>query len=126
VNEHLDAARLVAVVERATGLPANVTEDGGWVKFLPGQVRAAQRAGLLFDGSHVRLGMWPAELASQYKFVYSNPEKIEGLVALNDQPFWDVNANFHLAYWLSAPAKRWYPTRLLDGPTYMHQWLNDF
>lgn len=125
MNEHLDVARLVAVVERAAGLPANIADDWAWVKFLPGQVRAAQRAGLVVQGSQIRLRMWPAEVASQYKFVYSKPEKLEGLVALNDQPCWEVKPNFHLAYWLSAAAKRWYPTRHLDGPTYMRQWITD-
>jgi len=70
--------------------------------------------------------MWPAELASQYKFVYSAPQKVESLVALAERPGWEVKANFHLGYWLAAAAKRWYPARHLDGPTYMRQWIKDY
>ena len=69
---------------------------------------------------------WPAELQPQYKFVYSDPTKVEALIALADQPGWDVKANFHLAYWLSEPKKRWYPAKHLSGPDYMRQWIEDF
>jgi hypothetical protein len=126
VNEYLDIARLEAVIANATGLSAEIGGDGVMVKFLPDQVVAIQRAALLIDGVDIRLRMWPAELAPQYKFVYSAPNKVEALIALADEPGWEVKANFHLAYWLAAPDKRWYPRRHLSGPTYVRQWIDDF
>lgn len=109
----------------ATGLSAKVVEDGAVVMFAPGQVVACQRAALLFEGMNVRLRLWPAELAPQYEFVYSAPQKVDALIALGNQPGWEVKPNFHLAYWLAAPKKRWYPAKHLSGATYMRQWVQD-
>jgi hypothetical protein len=73
------------------------------------------------DGENVCLSMWPAELKPQYERVYSDPRKVEALIALADHPVWDVQANFHLAYWLAATPKRWHPTPQLSGPEYLRR-----
>jgi hypothetical protein len=78
------------------------------------------------DGGNIRLGMSPAELKPQYERVYSDPKKVEALIALAELPNWDICANFHLAYWLAAPARRWYPKRQLSGPEYLRQCIHDF
>jgi hypothetical protein len=126
VNDRLDIPRLEAVIANATGLSAKIGEGGVMVMFPPGHVVAVQRAALLIEGTNVRLRMWPAELAPQYKLVYSSTKKIEALIALQEPPRWTVEPNFHLAYWLAAPEKRWYPARHLPAPTYMRQWIEDF
>lgn len=77
------------------------------------------------DGGNICLGMWPAELKPQYELVYSDPTKVEALIALSERPNWELGANFHLAYWLAAPGKRWYPRRHLSGPEYLRQWIDD-
>jgi hypothetical protein len=102
-----------------------VCPPGVEVKF-PEQVRAVDRVNMWLDGGSIRLGMWPAELKPQYERVYADPKKVEALVALAGQPNWYVAANFHLSYWLAAPAKRWYPRRQLTGPEYLRQWIDDF
>ena len=70
--------------------------------------------------------MWPAELAPQYKHVYSDSKRAEALIALTQDPAWRVAANLHLAYWRSSAPQRWYPERHLDGPDYIRQWVKDF
>lgn len=126
MTEPLDVARLAAILQTATGLRPKVGEDGATVMFPKGQVIAVQRAALVLAGPGVRLWMWPAELGAQYKAVYSKPQRVESLLALSDQQRWEVKANFHLAYWLSAPKKRWYPTKHLSGHDYARQWIDDF
>lgn len=126
MNSHSDIARLHAILTNAIGISAKIFEGGVVVMFDPGQVVAFQRAALQFEGTRVRLRVWPAELQPQYKFVYSDGMKVEALSSLAERPGWAVKPNFHLAYWLSAPKMRWYPVKHLSGPTYMRQRIEDF
>ncbi len=129
--------RLPAILEEATGVSGKhtagavispsglVRPPGVEVKF-PEQVRAVDRVNMWLDGGRIRLGMCPAELKPQYERVYSDPKKVEALIVLAGQPNWYVAANFHLSYWLAAPANRWYPRRQMTGPEYVRQWIDDF
>lgn len=129
--------QLPAILEEAAGIPGKhiggavvspsgrVYPPGVEVKF-PEQVRAVDRANMWLDGGTIRLALWPAELKPQYECVYSDPNKVEALIGLADLPNWAIAANFHLAYWLAAPGKRWYPGRQLSGPEYLRQWIDDF
>lgn len=45
---------------------------------------------------------------------------------MTDDPAWQVNANFYLAYWRASGPQRWYPARNLLGPEYVRQWVKDF
>jgi hypothetical protein len=96
------------------------------VRFPKDQVIAVERVGMWIDGGDVRLGMWPAELQPQYNRVYSDPTKVEGLIALGDEEDWELNSNFHLGFRFAGPQQRWYPKRHLTGPAYVRQWIKDF
>jgi hypothetical protein len=137
LKETYHNGQLPAILEEATGISGKHTggvvvspsglayPPGVEVKF-PEQVRAVDRVNMWLDGGNIRLGMWPAELKPQYECVYSDPKKVEALIALVNLPNWDIGANFHLAYWLATPAKRWYPKRQLSGPEYLLQCIDDF
>ncbi len=120
--------RLKTILEKATWLPAEVRDVWGHagVKFPPNQVKAFDRVSLFFDADKLVLSMWPAELAPQYKHVYSDPKRVDALIALTKDPAWHIAANLHLAYWRAAGPQRWYPRRHLDGPSYVRQWVEDF
>jgi hypothetical protein len=129
---------LLTILEQATGLSGETTSSGvafpSGRAFLPGvnvrfpkdQVIAVERVGMWIDGGDVRLGMWPAELQPQYNRVYSDPTKVEGLIALGDEEDWELNSNFHLGFRFAGPQQRWYPKRHLTGPVYVRQWIKDF
>lgn len=120
--------RLRTIVEKATGLSAEVRDVLGHagVKFPEDQVTAIDRASLYIEDGHLVVSMWPAELAPQYKRVYSDPKRAEALISLTDDPAWQVHANFHLSYWRASGPRRWYPARHLPGSTYVRQWVGDF
>ena len=120
--------RLRTILEAATGFAAEVRDVGGHpgVKFPPNEVVAFDRVSLYIEGDNVVLSAWPAELAPQYKRVYGKPARAEALIALTEEPGWEVHGNFHLAFWRSSGPQRWYPTRHLPGPTYVCQWVEDF
>jgi hypothetical protein len=99
---------------------------GAWVKFPEGRVVAADRVGMWVDAGNICMSVWPCELQPQYKRVYSDPKKVEALIALGREPSWELNANFHLAHRFAAPEQRWYPGRHLAGPAYVRQWIDDF
>jgi hypothetical protein len=121
--------RLRSILEQATGLQPEINLAAGHVgvKFPDNQVAAFDRVSLYIEGGNVVLSAWPAELAPQYKRVYSDPKKVDALVALTKDPAWRIDANFHLAYWRSSVPQRWYPptARLLPGPVYVQQWIED-
>lgn len=123
-NRRRQQRRLRTVLASATGLPAEPRGDA-MVKF-PDSIVAVQRVNLWIEDKSVVLGMWPAELAPQYRRVYADPKKVENLITLCEQPGWELHPNFHLSYWLAAPDKRWYPVPTLSGPTYALQWIEDF
>jgi hypothetical protein len=106
--------------------PSGLLRPPGFEVKFPAQVGAVDRVNMWLDGGNIRLGMWPAELKPQYEPVYSDPTKVEALIDLADLPNWDFAANFHLAYWLAATAKRWYPTRQLSAPEYLRQCIDGF
>lgn len=120
--------RLRTILEAATGFAAEVRDVGGHagVKFPPDQVVAFDRISLYIEGDNVVLSAWPAELAPQYKRVYTHPDRAEALIALTDEPGWQIHGNFHLAFWRSSGPQRWYPGRRLPGSTYVRQWIDDF
>jgi hypothetical protein len=120
--------RLRTILETATGFTAEVRDVGGHagVKFPQDQVVAFDRVSLYIEGDNVVLSAWPAELAPQYKRVYARPDRAEALIALTEEPGWQVHGNFHLAFWRSSGPQRWYPTRRLPGSTYVRQWVDDF
>ncbi|WP_155726916.1 hypothetical protein [Mycobacterium avium] len=120
--------RLRSILEKATGLPASINPSFGHagVKFPDKKVVAFDRVSLYIEGDDIVLSMWPAELSDQYKAVYSDPKKVEALIALTDDSAWQIYANFHLAYWRSSAPQRWYPARHLSGPDYVRQWVKDF
>jgi hypothetical protein len=62
----------------------------------------------------------------EYKRVYSDPKKVDALIALTEDPAWQIYANVHLAYWRSSAPQRWYPARHLPGAVYVKQWAEDF
>lgn len=57
--------------------------------------------------------MWPAELQPQYRRVYSDPTKVQRLIALDDQSRRELNSNFHLGVRFAESKQRWYPERHL-------------
>nr|WP_090341726.1 hypothetical protein [Mycolicibacterium malmesburyense]CRL71783.1 appr-1-p processing domain-containing protein [Mycolicibacterium malmesburyense] len=120
--------RLRTILERATGFSADVRDALGHagVKFPGDHVIAFDRASLYVHGTDIVLSFWPAELAGQYKAVYSDPAKVEELVALTDNPGWQIHGNFHLSFWHASVPRRWYPDRKLPGQVYAKQWLEDF
>ena len=119
--------RVKTILEKATEFSAEVRDVSGHagVKF-PAKVVAFDRVSLYIEGDNLVLSVWPAELAPQYKHVYSDAKRAAALIALTEDPAWRVAANLHLAYWRSAAPQRWYPERHLDGPDYIRQWVKDF
>lgn len=131
--------RLDATLQAATGLSGKVSTvegtliprgdsqlPGVTVKFAAGHVRGADRAAVFIDGAYVRLGVWPAELQSQYTHVYSNPARVDALLELGTRDGFTVEPNFQLAHRFAQPLQRWFPTMLLSGEQYAHQWIDDF
>jgi len=129
--------RLQTILEHATGRSGSIYKGavsmpwkepfspGAHVKFPPGRVESLQRVGLWADGENICVAGWPCELAPQYQRVYNNPDAVEALIALGDQPGWELRPGFHLAYRFAAPPQRWYPRRHLSGPQYVRQWVQD-
>lgn len=119
--------RVKTILEKATGFSAEVRDVSGHagVKF-PAKVVAFDRMSLYVEGDSLVLSVWPAELAPQYKHVYSDSKRADALIALTEDPAWRVAANLHLAYWRSSAPQRWYPERHLEGPEYIRQWVKDF
>ncbi|MGE2737594.1 hypothetical protein [Mycolicibacterium vaccae] len=120
--------RLRTILEKATGLPAEVRDALGHagVRFPVDQVSAFDRASLYQDSSNIVLSVWPAELAPQYRSVYSDRRKVENLIALTADPTWQIRRNFHLSFWRASVPRRWYPKGNAPGPEYIRQWLEDF
>lgn len=131
--------RLDAMLQKATGLSGKVSTvegtliprgnsqlPGVTVKFAAGHVRGADRASVFIDGAYVRLGVWPAELQSQYTYVYSDPVRVDALLELGTRDGFTVEPNFQLAHRFAQPLQRWFPARLLSGEEYAHQWIDDF
>lgn len=127
-NPRRRVSRLRTILEQATGFDAEVRDVLGHagVQFPSDQVIAFDRASLYVKDDDLVLSMWPAELAPQYKRVYSDLDRAEALIALTSDPHWEANANFHLSYWRASGPRRWYPARHLPGPVYIRQWLDDF
>jgi hypothetical protein len=133
---HLSTSQLRTILEEASGLPVKTDKGGGViaprghplmpgasVKFPEDQVLTVDRANMWVDAGRTHLGMWPAEVQTQYKLFYSDPKKVEAVVSLADSEGWKVNSNFHIAYWHAQPAHRWYPH--LGGSARVHQWIDD-
>jgi hypothetical protein len=117
---------------RGKAYPGGVVSPSGMdllpgvgVKFPTDQVVAFDRVGMWVNGDNICLSVWPGELQPQYKRVYSDRRKVEGLIALRDQGGWEINSNFHLGYRFAGPQQRWYPRRRLAGPAYVRQWIDD-
>lgn len=130
--------RLEVILQRATGLSPSASAvvgtliprgdpqlPGVTIKFAANHVRGADRATLFFDDQHVHLGFWPAELQSQYTYMYSDSKRIDALLDLNAQDGFTVEPNFQLAHRFAQPLQRWFPTRLLSAAEYLHQWMDD-
>ena len=122
--------RLRSILEKATGLQPEINVSSGHVgvKFPDKKVVAFDRVSLYIEGGNVVLSAWPAELAPQYKRVFSDPKRAEALIALTADPAWQVKPNFHLAYWRAHGRQRWYAVKVkqLPGPVYLRQWIEDF
>ncbi|ORV89483.1 hypothetical protein [Mycolicibacterium iranicum] len=129
--------RLHTVLQRATGLDgkylagsvnatsSQVYQPSTSVKFPTGSVASVERVNLWLEDADVRLAVWPAELKSQFTSVYSDPGKVQRLIAAEDASRWEIFPNFQLAFPFSAPAMRWYPRRHLTGAQYLNQWIDD-
>ncbi|MGY1994482.1 macro domain-containing protein [Mycolicibacterium fortuitum] len=131
--------RLGTVLQWATGLsPKASTVEGTLVprgdtlspgvtmKFVAKDVRGADRAALFADGQFVHLGVWPAELQSQYTYLYSDRARVDALLELDALTGFTVEPNFQLAHRFAQPLQRWFPTRLLSSEEYLGQWIDDF
>jgi hypothetical protein len=131
--------RLQAILTAATGIAAGRHTGGGVLSpsgrpYEPGtdvlfpsdEVRCIQRASIWVERENICLGAWPGELKPQYERLYSDPDKLEALIALGDEDGWQLNPNFHLAYRIAQPRQRWYPQRYLEGRQYIRQWADDF
>lgn len=136
-NEKRLLRRLRMILEQATGLlgenykggvatpSGEIFSPGAHVMFPSDQVKAIQRVALSLEGDHIRLGGSPGEQKIQYQKVYGDPRRVEALVALTENPGWDLKANFHIAYRNCRPEHRWYPPKHLPGPVYARQWIDD-
>jgi hypothetical protein len=120
--------RLRTILEKATGLSAEISGKYVEIKFPDKKVVAFDRVNLSIEGGNIVLNVWTAELAPQYKHVYSDAKRVAALTALADDPAWQIKPNFHLAYWRSSTPQRWYPPNVkqLPAPTYLQQWVKDF
>lgn len=131
--------KLAAILHRAAGLSPKISTVEGLlfprgdaqfpsftVKFVADHVRGADRAALFVDGAHVRLGVWPAELQTQYTHMYSDPARVDAVLVLGTRDGFMVEPNFQLAHRFAQPLQRWFPTRLLSADMYLHQWIDDF
>jgi hypothetical protein len=129
---------LLAILREATNVSATSTHGGvaspsgaifppGVTAKFPGdQVVTFDRVAMWVVGGDVCLSMCPGELKPQYTRLYSDPAKVEALIALTEQAGWELTANFHLAYPYAQPHLRWYPRPQLSGPKYVRQWVDDF
>ncbi|SLJ75668.1 appr-1-p processing domain-containing protein [Mycobacteroides abscessus subsp. abscessus] len=131
--------RLGKVLQWATGLSPKASaaegtlvprgdtlSPGVTIKFAAKDVRGADRAALFADGQFVHLGVWPAELQSQYTYLYSDRARVDALLELDALTGFTVESNFQLAHRFAQPLQRWFPTRLLSAEDYLGQWIEDF
>lgn len=139
-DEGLLVLRLQTILELATGLSGEVTKElvnavsgdvyppGANVRFSKDHIRTAERVAMWVDNGKLCLAVWPGELAAQYRRLYADSRLVDDLIALCDQPQWELNANFHLAFPHSNAAHRWYPRtrRHCTGAEYVKQWVVDF
>jgi hypothetical protein len=138
-NEARLLRRLRMILEEAAGSPGRIDRAHGVlepsgelcmpgvnVQFPEGQVVAIERVAMWADGGNVCLAAWPGEQKPQYERVYSDPKKVEDLIALTGKDGWKLDANFYIGYRNCRPLNRWYPSRHLGGPAYMRQWIDDF
>jgi hypothetical protein len=86
-----------------------------------------QQSTLWVDDEAVHLGIWPAELAAQYKALFADPARREGLLDLAGRPGWTCTPNMHVAYRFATGPQRWYPRKQKQLPlaTYFDQWTAD-
>lgn len=101
-------------------------QPGVSAKLPDDQVVVVDRVNMWTEGATVCLSMWPAELKKQYARLYSDPARVEALIALTNELGWDLYANFHIAFHHAQPLQRWYPSREVSGPDYVRQWVRDF
>jgi hypothetical protein len=133
---HLSTSKLRTTLEEATGLLGKTEQGGGLivprdhplmpgasVKFPKDLVLTVDRVNMWVGARHIRMGMWPAEVQNQYQLFYANPKKVEAVLSLADSEGWEVNSNFHIAYWHAQPTHRWYPH--LGEPARVRQWIDD-
>lgn len=138
-NQATTLKKLDAILRKATGLSSKISTvegllvprgdpqfPGVTVKFTADAVRGADRATLFTDGAYVRLGVWPAELQTQYTYIYSDPARVDALLQLATHEGFTIQPNFQLAHRFAQPLQRWYPSRLLSAEDYVHQWIDDF
>jgi hypothetical protein len=109
-DENLILYRLLAILCNATGLegtvlPGSVNATSGdvycssaSVKFPQTRVVAIDRINIWREQGRIHLCTWPAELARQYKAVYSDPHKIDALVAMQVESAWRIDPNFQLPF----------------------------
>jgi hypothetical protein len=104
---------------RATGIAP--VEAGGHVILADLGVQSAQRLGIGDVGGNVVVGLWPAELKEQAKYLYGQ-RLGRPMVAAARKRGWTVEPSPHLAFRNASPTLRLYMAPHLDASEYANRW----
>jgi hypothetical protein len=110
---------LPELLYEATGITP--VEDGGHVVLADLGVQSAQRLGIGDVGGNVVVGMWPAELKEQAKYLYGQ-RLGRPMIAAARKRGWTAEPSPHLAFRNASPGLRLYMAPHLDAAEYARRW----
>lgn len=84
-------------------------------------VRSAQRLGLCDVAGTIIVGIWPAELQPQARYLYSE-RRAQRVISAARAAGWEVQANLHLAFRFARPSQRLYLNPRTDVEEYVRRW----
>jgi hypothetical protein len=91
--------RLRKVLVDATGTEALLSTHGPYATTAAGETIGANAyLAVPDDEGRVELSLYPADTLSQARALYSCPAEVERLLALADEPDWEISPNFHFGH----------------------------
>jgi hypothetical protein len=107
------------LLHKATGITP--VADGGHVLLGDLGVQSAQRLGIGDVGGNVVVGLWPAELKEQAKYLYGQRLGLP-MIAVARKRGWTAEPSPHLAFRNASPTVRLYMAPHLDAAEYARRW----
>lgn len=104
---------------KATGITP--VEAGGFVVLVDLGAQSTQRLGIGGVGGNVVVGLWPAELKEQAKYLYGQ-RLGRPMIAAARKRGWTAEPSPHLAFRNASPLLRLYMAPHLDAAEYARRW----